>query len=146
MSITYNEYLGAKKCCNLKVQGAPGSSSIGSIEYQGATGAQEFQGATGVGAQGIGSSAGSLILPANANGEDGVLYIATNVKYGASGGGAGRNNVNFGTGGDYGGGRGGNSTSTHGFNAIANTGSGGTISGLGGNGGSGVIVIWFYIV
>ncbi len=53
MSSNYTQYLGAKRCCDLKVQGpqgpqgVPGPASVGPMGYQGATGAQGFQGATG---------------------------------------------------------------------------------------------------
>ena len=58
MSINYNQYLGARKCCDIKVQGpqgpqgAQGPSSIGQMGYQGATGVQGYQGATGRGCRG----------------------------------------------------------------------------------------------
>ena len=44
MSSNYTQYLGAKRCCDLKVQGpqgyqgATGPSAVGSMGYQGATG------------------------------------------------------------------------------------------------------------
>lgn len=53
MSLNYSQYLGARKCCDLKVQGpqgpqgATGPSAIGPMGYQGATGPQGYQGATG---------------------------------------------------------------------------------------------------
>jgi len=50
MSSNYTQYLGAKRCCDLKVQGPQGVTgpvSIGPMGYQGSTGAQGFQGATG---------------------------------------------------------------------------------------------------
>jgi hypothetical protein len=53
MSLNYSQYLGARKCCDLKVQGpqgpqgTTGPSAIGSMGYQGSTGATGAQGATG---------------------------------------------------------------------------------------------------
>ena len=55
---SYTQYLGAKRCCDLKVQGpqgpqgAQGAASVGPIGYQGYTGAQGYQGATGRGCAG----------------------------------------------------------------------------------------------
>ena len=71
MSTNYTQYLGAKRCCDLKVQGpqgpqgAQGQASIGGMGYQGATGTQGYQGATGrgcagpTGAQGLNGVTGS---------------------------------------------------------------------------------------
>jgi hypothetical protein len=62
----YSQYLGAKRCCDLKVQGpqgyqgAQGPSAVGSIGYQGATGAQGYQGATGRGCRGATGAQGPL--------------------------------------------------------------------------------------
>ena len=68
MSTNYSQYLGAKRCCDLKVQGpqgpqgATGAASVGPIGYQGATGVTGPQGATGVtgptGAQGPAGTTG----------------------------------------------------------------------------------------
>jgi hypothetical protein len=58
MSTNYSQYLGAKRCCDLRVQGAQGpqgaqgAASVGGMGYQGATGAQGYQGATGRGCAG----------------------------------------------------------------------------------------------
>ena len=56
----YSQYLGSKKCCDLKglgPQGPQGSAgpqgSIGNSGYQGATGATGPQGATGIGCRGF---------------------------------------------------------------------------------------------
>ena len=55
MSSNYTQYLGAKRCCDLKVQGpqgpqgSQGRSAVGGMGPQGATGAQGYQGATGRG-------------------------------------------------------------------------------------------------
>jgi hypothetical protein len=55
---SYSNYLGAKRCCDLKAQGpqgpqgAQGQSVIGGMGYQGSTGAQGSQGATGRGCRG----------------------------------------------------------------------------------------------
>jgi hypothetical protein len=56
--MSFNQYLGARKCCDLKVQGpqgyqgATGPSAVGSMGYQGATGVTGPQGATGRGCRG----------------------------------------------------------------------------------------------
>jgi len=53
MSTNYTQYLGAKRCCDLKVQGpqgpqgAQGAAAVGPVGYQGATGVTGPQGATG---------------------------------------------------------------------------------------------------
>ncbi len=58
MSTNYTQYLGAKRCCDLKVQGPQGPQgvtgpvSIGPMGYQGVTGSQGYQGATGRGCAG----------------------------------------------------------------------------------------------
>ena len=58
MSLNYSQYLGAKRCCDLKVQGpqgpqgAQGAASVGPMGYQGATGTTGPQGATGRGCAG----------------------------------------------------------------------------------------------
>jgi hypothetical protein len=58
MSTNYSQYLGARKCCDLKVQGpqgpqgAQGPSSIGPTGFPGATGATGPQGVTGRGCRG----------------------------------------------------------------------------------------------
>ena len=58
MSTNYSQYLGARRCCDLRVQGAQGpqgaqgAASVGPVGYQGATGAQGYQGATGRGCAG----------------------------------------------------------------------------------------------
>jgi hypothetical protein len=58
MSSNYTQYLGAKRCCDLKVQGpqgpqgAQGLAAVGPMGFQGATGAQGYQGATGRGCAG----------------------------------------------------------------------------------------------
>ena len=56
MSLNYSQYLGAKRCCDLKTQGSQGPQGFQGTGSQGATGAQGsqgFQGATGAtGAQG----------------------------------------------------------------------------------------------
>ena len=58
MSSNYTQYLGAKRCCDLKVQGP-----------QGPQGAQGFQGATGAqGATGVLGSVGAISASSTANG------------------------------------------------------------------------------
>jgi hypothetical protein len=58
MSTNYIQYLGAKRCCDLKVQGPQGPQgvtgpvSVGPMGYQGATGVTGPQGATGRGCAG----------------------------------------------------------------------------------------------
>jgi hypothetical protein len=58
MSNNYIQYLGAKRCCDLKVQGPQGPqgyqgpSAVGGMGYQGHTGATGPQGATGRGCRG----------------------------------------------------------------------------------------------
>ncbi len=58
MSTNYLQYLGAKRCCDLKVQGpqgpqgSQGPAAVGPMGYQGATGATGAQGATGRGCAG----------------------------------------------------------------------------------------------
>ena len=53
MSTNYSQYLGTRKCCDLKVQGpqgpqgAQGLSAVGSMGYQGATGPSGLGGFTG---------------------------------------------------------------------------------------------------
>jgi len=53
MSTNYTQYLGAKRCCDLKVQGpqgpqgAQGAAAVGPVGFQGATGVTGPQGATG---------------------------------------------------------------------------------------------------
>jgi len=65
MSSNYTQYLGAKRCCDLKVQGpqgpqgAQGRSAVGGMGPQGATGAQGYQGATGRGCVGPTGAAGA---------------------------------------------------------------------------------------
>jgi hypothetical protein len=86
MSTNYSQYLGAKKCCSLKVQGATGAqgatgpSSIGPIGYtgiQGVTGATGAQGATGASQwmpmDGIGGSTGSY-TGIGITGQDALIY------------------------------------------------------------------------
>lgn len=63
---TYTQYLGSKRCCDLRgqgpqgAQGVPGTPAVGSMGYQGSTGPTGPQGATGrscrgpTGAQGAG--------------------------------------------------------------------------------------------
>jgi hypothetical protein len=70
MSTNYTQYLGAKRCCDLKVQGpqgpqgAQGPAAVGPMGYQGVTGTQGYQGATGrscigpTGAQGAAGTTG----------------------------------------------------------------------------------------
>jgi len=70
---TYNQYLGSKRCCDLRgkgpqgPQGVPGSSSVGPIGYQGSTGAIGPQGATGRSCRGATGAQGpqgeSAIIP-----------------------------------------------------------------------------------
>ena len=93
MSTNYSQYLGSKKCCDLKVQGpqgpqgAQGQSVIGGMGYQGSTGATGPQGATGrgckgaTGAQGYqgatgqnGSAGGNGGLPLYFNYTDSAAY------------------------------------------------------------------------
>jgi hypothetical protein len=93
MSTNYTQYLGAKRCCDLKVQGpqgaqgAQGQSVIGGMGYQGSTGATGPQGATGrgcrgaTGAQGYqgatgqnGSAGGNGGLPLYLNYTDSAAY------------------------------------------------------------------------
>ena len=80
MSSNYTQYLGAKRCCDLKVQGpqgpqgSQGPSAIGGMGYQGATGAQGYQGATGrgcIGPQGATGAQGAT-GPQGATGAQGA--------------------------------------------------------------------------
>ena len=57
MSLSYNQYLGARKCCDIKTtggpqgaQGATGRSIVGQTGTQGGTGATGKQGPRGGGA------------------------------------------------------------------------------------------------
>ena len=80
MSSNYTQYLGAKRCCELKAQGpqgpqgSQGAAAVGGMGYQGNTGTQGYQGATGrscagpTGAQG----APGLTGPQGATGAQGV--------------------------------------------------------------------------
>ena len=92
MSTNYSQYLGAKKCCDLKVQGpqgpqgVPGPASVGPMGYQGATGAQGYQGATGrgcigpTGAQGpAGTTGASQWTSMNGVGLTGAGYTGIGV-------------------------------------------------------------------
>ena len=104
MSTNYTQYLGAKRCCDLKVQGPQGSqgyqgpSAVGTIGYTGSTGAQGYQGATGrsckgpTGAQGYQGSTGaqgntgaqgytgaSIWTPMNGQGPQGSVYTGIGV-------------------------------------------------------------------
>jgi hypothetical protein len=55
---SYTQYLGARRCCDLRVQGAQGpqgsqgAAAVGGVGPQGYTGAQGYQGATGRGCAG----------------------------------------------------------------------------------------------
>jgi hypothetical protein len=66
MSSNYTQYLGAKRCCDLKVQGPQGPqgyqglAAIGPMGYQGLTGTQGYQGATGRGCAGPTGSQGQV--------------------------------------------------------------------------------------
>ena len=77
MSSNYTQYLGAKRCCDLKVQGpqgpqgAQGSSAVGGMGYQGYTGAQGYQGATGRGCVGPQGPQGSIGFTGPAGGPQG---------------------------------------------------------------------------
>jgi hypothetical protein len=85
MSLNYSQYLGARRCCDLKVQGpqgpqgTTGPSAIGSMGYQGSTGATGAQGATGrscigpTGPAGATGPAGGPQGPAGATGPQGFI-------------------------------------------------------------------------
>ena len=81
MSSNYTQYLGAKRCCDLKVQGPKGPqgyqgpSAVGGMGYQGATGAQGYQGTTGRGCVGPTGPQG-VTGPQGATGAQGVEGIA----------------------------------------------------------------------
>ena len=98
MSTNYSQYLGAKRCCDLRVQGAQGpqgaqgAASVGPVGYQGATGAQGYQGATGrgcagpTGAQGLngvtgpqGATGPSQWIPMNGLGTTGGGYTGIGI-------------------------------------------------------------------
>jgi hypothetical protein len=81
MSSNYTQYLGAKRCCDLKVQGPKGPqgyqgpSAVGGMGYQGATGPQGYQGSTGRGCIGPTGAQGAT-GPQGATGAQGVEGIA----------------------------------------------------------------------
>jgi hypothetical protein len=98
MSTNYSQYLGARRCCDLRVQGAQGpqgaqgAASVGPVGYQGATGAQGYQGATGrgcagpTGAQGLNGVTGpqgvtgpSQWIPMNGLGTTGGGYTGIGI-------------------------------------------------------------------
>jgi len=94
MSSNYTQYLGAKRCCDLKVQGPQGPqgyqgpSAVGPIGYTGATGVTGPQGATGrscagpTGAQGATGATG----PQGATGATGPGLVGfTGSWYGETG-------------------------------------------------------------
>jgi hypothetical protein len=74
----YSQYLGAKRCCDLKVQGpqgyqgAQGPSAIGGMGPQGATGVQGYQGATGRGCRGTTGAQGPPGVTGPAGGPQGL--------------------------------------------------------------------------
>ena len=78
MSSNYIQYLGAKRCCDLRVQGpqgpqgAQGVASVGSMGYQGATGTQGYQGATGRGCVGPTGAQGPAGTTGPSGGPQGV--------------------------------------------------------------------------
>ena len=77
MSSNYTQYLGAKRCCDLKVQGpqgpagAQGAAAVGPVGSQGYTGAQGYQGATGKGCVGPQGPQGSIGFTGPAGGPQG---------------------------------------------------------------------------
>jgi hypothetical protein len=79
MSTNYSQYLGAKRCCDLKVQGpqgyqgAQGPSAVGGMGYQGATGALGYQGATGRGCRGTTGAQGYQGVTGPAGGAQGDI-------------------------------------------------------------------------
>jgi hypothetical protein len=74
---SYTQYLGARRCCDLKVQGpqgpqgVPGPASVGPVGYQGYTGAQGYQGATGRGCAGPTGAQGAAGTTGPAGGAQG---------------------------------------------------------------------------
>jgi hypothetical protein len=62
---TYTQYLGSKRCCDLRgqgpqgPQGAQGASTVGTMGYQGSTGSLGYQGATGRSCRGPTGAQGS---------------------------------------------------------------------------------------
>ncbi len=77
----YSQYLGARRCCDLKVQGpqgyqgAQGPSAVGSIGFQGATGVQGYQGATGRGCRGTTGAQGPPGVTGPAGGPQGNVGV-----------------------------------------------------------------------
>jgi hypothetical protein len=78
MSTNYTQYLGAKRCCDLKVQGpqgpqgSQGAASVGPVGFQGATGATGPQGATGRGCAGPTGAQGAQGPAGGAQGSTGA--------------------------------------------------------------------------
>ena len=75
---SYTQYLGARRCCDLRVQGAQGpqgsqgAAAVGPVGYQGYTGAQGYQGATGRGCVGATGAQGPAGIPGPAGGAQGA--------------------------------------------------------------------------
>ena len=79
MSSNYTQYLGAKRCCDLKVQGPQGPqgyqgpASVGPMGYTGATGVTGPQGATGRSCAGPTGPQGPAGGPQGATGATGAV-------------------------------------------------------------------------